>query len=714
MWRRATLALAAVAGLLATNLPTRAEDNLDELQQKAIKAAAQAVAPSIVQIETSGGTDIVVAGPRGVPVRKAAGPTTGVVVSPDGYIISSAFNFVNKPSSITVRVPGHKEPYIAEVIANDRTRMLTLLKLKTAPEKSLIVPPVSPKSEMKVGQLALALGKTLDPNPNDPPSVSVGIISAVGRIWGKAIQTDAKVAPANYGGPLVDIQGRVQGILVPLSPQAESETAGLEWYDSGIGFAIPLEDILHVLPKLKTGTADKPFVLNRGMLGITVQSPDIYGPPPKIATVAPESTAAKAGIQVNDVIIEIDGKPVHNQAQVLHALGGKYDGDTVTVKVQRGSEEKTFADLRLGGVASTLGQAILGVLPMRDDPELGIEVRYVYPKGPADAAGVKAGDRIMKIGRETGPLQPFSGREQLALILASAAPNTKMKIEVQRKDKKTETLTVTLGEDPKGRDTDVVPDKLPEEVSKKKALEPRKQAGPGPAPGTTPEPKKEEKKVETGQFKRKNASGSHEYWVYVPKDYDPNISYALVIWLHPVVKNPGAPRTDDKERDKDIDDFIDNWAFACRENHIILACPKAENQTGWVPGESDVVGEIARDLMAGYTIDKRRVVAHGMGVGGQMAFYLGFHNRDLIRGVAVTGAALANPAKEKVANQPLSFYLHAGAKDPLADSVAASRDKLLEQKYPVVHHVDKDAGHQYLDDKTLEELVRWIDSLDRL
>ena len=74
------------------------------------------------------------------------------------------------------------------------------------------------------------------------PNISVGIVSAVNRIWGKAIQTDAKISPTNYGGPLVDIAGRVLGVLVPLSPMATDELAGVEWYDSGIGFAVPLDD----------------------------------------------------------------------------------------------------------------------------------------------------------------------------------------------------------------------------------------------------------------------------------------------------------------------------------------------------------------------------------------------------------------------------------------------------------------------------------------
>jgi S1-C subfamily serine protease len=704
--------VAAAVAWLGLAAPAPAQEGVDELQQQAVKAAAKRVAPSVVQIETSGGTDIVVAGPRGAPIRKAAGPTTGVVVSPDGYVISSAFNFVNKPSNITVRVPGHKEGYIADVVATDKSRLLTLLKFKTPPEKELAVPEAAPKADIRIGQTAIALGKTLDPNPNDPPSVSVGIISAVGRIWGKALQTDAKVAPTNYGGPLVDLQGRVQGILVPLSPQAEGETSGLEWYDSGIGFAIPLEDVNAVLPRLKQGTPDKPFVLNKGLLGVTVQSGDIYGVEPKVATVAPESAAAKAGIQPNDVLKEIDGKPVRNQAQVLHALGSKYDGDVVTVKVLRGSEEKTFENVRLGAVLSAYGQAILGILPMRDDPEPGVEVRYPYPKGPAETAGVKVGDRIMKIGGEQGALQPFSGRDQLAAILANATPGVKMKVEVLHKDKKTETLTVTLGEVPAKGAEDEVPDKLPEEASKKKALEPQKQAGGGaagapmvvPAAAQKKEEKKEEKAPETGELRRKTASGSHDYLVYVPRNYDANISYALLIWLHPV----------GKDKEKDDDALLDDWAAYCRDNNIILVAPKAENKTGWVPSESDVIAEIARDVMATYTVDKRRVVVHGMGVGGQMAFYLGFHNRDLVRGVAATGAALASQAKEKVANQPLAFFLHAGGKDPLKDAVAESRSKLLEHKYAVVYLEDKDAGHQYLDDKALDQLVRWIDSLDRL
>ena len=151
---------------------------------------------------------------------------------------------------------------MAKVVANDHTRMLTLLKVDA---KDLPVPRPFPKDEVRVGQWSLALGRTLDPNPDHPPSVSAGIVSAPDRIWGKAIQTDAKVSPVNYGGPLVALDGRVFGrARAGVHRAGEGETAGVEWYDSGIGFAVPLEDVLAVVPRLKGGKD-----LRRGLLGIT-------------------------------------------------------------------------------------------------------------------------------------------------------------------------------------------------------------------------------------------------------------------------------------------------------------------------------------------------------------------------------------------------------------------------------------------------------------
>ena len=214
----------------------------------------------------------------------STGPTTGLIVSADGYIISSAFNFVARPSSILVGLAdGTRTP--AKLVATDHQRMLVLLKIHV--EEKLPVPEAAPEGEIQVGQWAIALGKTLD----EVPSVSVGIVSALGRIWGKAIQTDAKISPVNWGGALVDIEGRVLGILVPLSPQTSGEVAGVEWYDSGIGFAVPLVDVYATLDRLKEGHDLLP-----GLMGITMKGQDIYEGQPTIDRVRYASPAQQAGI----------------------------------------------------------------------------------------------------------------------------------------------------------------------------------------------------------------------------------------------------------------------------------------------------------------------------------------------------------------------------------------------------------------------------------
>jgi S1-C subfamily serine protease/acetyl esterase/lipase len=701
-----SLLLLVVTAARGAQAPTAAD--LDDAQQAAMKAAVATVAPSVVQIETSGGSDVIGSGASGQQIRKGTGPTTGLIISPDGYIISSAFNFANKPSAIFVAIPGQKERLVATLVATDQTRMVTLLKVDAT---GLRMPSVAPKKDIRIGQWALALGRTWA-TLDSLPSVSTGIVSALGRIYGKAIQTDAKVSPVNYGGPLVDLQGRVMGVLVPASPRGQDETAGYEWYDSGIGFAIPLEDINAVLPRLKQGQN-----LHKGQLGISLQSEDIYGAKPVIAHVAPDSAAQRAGIKAGDVLTEINGVRVVRQAQIMHLLGDKYEADTVAVKIMRGKEELSFANLKLTGPLSAFICPFLGILPIRDDPELGEEVRYVFPNSTAETAGLKVGDRIMKIGMGEEPPTPFSGRDELTAILNHLLPGMEIKLDVTRKEsKKTESIKLVLGVL-----SDAVPDKLSDEATRRKALAARKTAAkpPGPgrprraAPPKPAEPKKEDEKKdeakgedkdpETGLLKRATQAGDHDYWLYVPEDYDANVAHALVIWLHPAGKG----------KDKDTENMISSWEDFCSENHIILLCPRAESEAGWLASEAEFIRQIAQDVMAAYTIDRQRIIAHGMGIGGQMACYLGFNARDLIRGVATTGAVLTNPVKDSVASQRLSFFLVAGGKDPLAQAIAETKTKLTSHKYPVVYHEIPEMGNQYIDAVTLRELIRWIDSLDR-
>src|SRR5207244_5111739 len=100
------------------------------------------------------------------------------------------------------------------------------------------------------------------------------------------------VSPVNYGGPLVDIEGRVVGVLVPVSPQAGGDVAGVEWYDGGIGFAIPLADVYASLDRLKAGKDLLP-----GLIGVTLKGRDMYADQPVIDRVRYGSPAQQAGFK---------------------------------------------------------------------------------------------------------------------------------------------------------------------------------------------------------------------------------------------------------------------------------------------------------------------------------------------------------------------------------------------------------------------------------
>ena len=299
-----------------------AQEDLEGLEEAAIRQAVATIAPSVVKIETLGGLE------RVGQVLVGTGPTTGLIVSADGYIISSAFNFIQQPTSILVSLPGGQRA-AAKIVARDHSKMLVLLKVATT--ETLPVPAAVPRSEMAVGQWAIAIGRTYD---QPLPNLSVGVLSALNRVWSRAIQTDAKISPANYGGPLIDIHGRVLGVLVPLSPQGQgSEVAGAEWYDSGIGFAVPLAEINTRLEALKAGKDQY-----AGLLGISLKPGDIYVLPAEIAASQPGSPAYKAGLKAADIIVEVDGEKIVRQAQLKHALGGRYAGDKVQVIVTRGKE----------------------------------------------------------------------------------------------------------------------------------------------------------------------------------------------------------------------------------------------------------------------------------------------------------------------------------------------------------------------------------------
>jgi serine protease Do len=272
------------------------------LAPKVFRAAVERIKPCLVTIEAFGGI-----GPsagnakRGSSISQPGdGPTTGLVISSDGYIITSTFNFIRKPPIITVILPDGSRK-VAKIMGRDETCKLCVLKVDGV--TNLTVPEWAPGKENRVGQWAISVGVGYG---GHQPAVSVGIISALARISGKAVQTDANISPANYGGPLVDLQGRVIGICSPLSPNAQDALAGVEWYDSGIGFAVPLEGRDSHLARMKAGET----LLPGGQLGVQLRPPgkdkeketdkgkdENKDGPPVIETVAANSPAAKADLK---------------------------------------------------------------------------------------------------------------------------------------------------------------------------------------------------------------------------------------------------------------------------------------------------------------------------------------------------------------------------------------------------------------------------------
>jgi hypothetical protein len=371
--------------------------------------------------------------------------------------------------------------------------------------------------------------------------------------------------------------------------------------------------------------------------------------------------------------------------------------------VRRGKETVEVKNLVLVGKEVIIAQPFLGILPMRDDPRLGVEIRHVFANSPADKAGLKVGDRIVKFGPADKALTEFTGevrgRSQLLDWLNTQSPGADVTLAIQRKGGKIDTVTATLGNLPGSLPgvTDSILAKVPEERSFGKAL----------APLEMPKQVVKEKKADdapkpdTGLLELNTPDGEHKYWLWVDPDYDPNISYSMIVWLHPP----------DKNSKEELDGWADLWDIDyCRKHKIILVMP-VEKQGGWQPSAAEYVVAAARETMKTYTIDKQRVVAHGMGAGGQMALHLAFNHRDIFRGALTVGTTLIR-AKDNIANQRLSFYMVGGSLDPLNKYIAESRTRLAERRFPAYYREMPKRGRDYMTPTEIDEAARWLDTLD--
>lgn len=297
------------------------------LTSKAFRAAVQKVKPSLVTIESFGGVSAIQGRIGGIR-KQGEGNTTGILISTEGHIVTSTFNFIQSPPVITV-ITSDGQRRFAKLLGRDETRKICLLKIESY--KGIEVPQFVDEKEIVVGQWAISVGVGYG---DSNPAMSTGIISAKNRIGGRAIQTDANISPANYGGPLLDIEGRLIGICVPMNPQSQATGAGVEWYDSGIGFAIPISSLANTIDRMKKGEKIYP-----AFLGIRPEAgPDGTGV--RAAEVIAKSAAERAGVAVGDIILKLDQTRISDLIELRKKLNRYEAGSKITIEFQSEADGK--------------------------------------------------------------------------------------------------------------------------------------------------------------------------------------------------------------------------------------------------------------------------------------------------------------------------------------------------------------------------------------
>jgi S1-C subfamily serine protease len=333
--------------------------------QRTFRRAGARAAPWVVSLQVERASPLSSRGPLGREVlspERHPGPVSGVLVSPSGWIVTSLYNVTNvatlveplwKPpagASLTAGwqalegVVAHFRdgPSVpARFVAYDPRLGIALAKadLSRAPEFRPTLFDPAPADAYREGRFVLAVGNPYGARPPTDPFLSHGILSkrhpddAVAP-WRGQWQTDVGATDANAGGAVVDLEGRLVGMLTIWSGVQHGR-------NSGIAFVVPWGRIQRALPALQQGRIPSP-----GRLGIRFAP----GPAPRVSDVVPGSAADTAGVRAGDVIVRVDRERVFTTAEVLNALGFRWAGDRVVLRVERTTGAKDLtAVLESGG-----------------------------------------------------------------------------------------------------------------------------------------------------------------------------------------------------------------------------------------------------------------------------------------------------------------------------------------------------------------------------
>lgn len=301
----------------------------------------EAVVPSVVSISTE---QIIrnrnvhplelLLNPRYRPSKRSGSLGSGVIVSENGHILTN-HHVVNGMDKIVIRFSDGEEKE-ARVLGSDSVTDIAVLKVDAKDLKAL---PFGDSDEVRVGQMVFAVG-----NPFGlEETVTQGIVSAVGRqtmdhSTNEFIQTDTAINPGNSGGPLLNLRGEIIG----LNNHIFSGSGGYQ----GIGFAIPSNLAEEVMRRLIQDGH-----IERGYLGVemTPLTSQLAAELKYkgdggvvIAGVMPGSPAQRAGIEVGDVVVEVEGKTIRNMRQLRGQVLAKSVGEEMNVKAVRAGQEEKF------------------------------------------------------------------------------------------------------------------------------------------------------------------------------------------------------------------------------------------------------------------------------------------------------------------------------------------------------------------------------------
>jgi len=263
--------------------------------------------------------------PRGRGEEVPRGVGSGFIISSDGYVLTN-HHVVDGADEIYVTLHDKRE-FKGRLVGSDRRTDIALVKVEGSNLPKVLI---GDSNKLRVGEWVIAIGSPFGLDN----TVTAGIVSAKARDTGDYlpfIQTDAAVNPGNSGGPLLNTRGEVVGI----NSQIYSRTGGF----MGISFAIPVDEAMRVVEQLK---ASGRVVRGRIGVGIAEVSKDVAEPlglskasGALVRSVEPGGPAERGGIEVGDIILRFDGKPIERSSDLPRIVGGTRPGAKVPVQVWR-------------------------------------------------------------------------------------------------------------------------------------------------------------------------------------------------------------------------------------------------------------------------------------------------------------------------------------------------------------------------------------------